>query len=209
MDVRADSGPRRGPDPLSLCLPSSARGSGPRLSGGRWKRKQRKLEQDVSTAAAAQARGREIAARIEVLESLRARSETDLRIIREISQQLPDTAWLSQLEICVMRVFELYGEAAAAAPLLAIVDGTRTLENAAFMTSLIKTDKGERFQITARRTLAAAGAGCPSRGPVDWFAGSRVRRLSRAGSLDGSRRRGGPLMALEIQSRDRRALMPF
>ncbi len=123
-----------------------------------------RLEQDVSTAAAAQARGREIAARIEMLESLRARSETDLRIIREISQQLPDTAWLSQLDLRDEGV-RLYGEAAAAAPLLAIVDGTRTLENAAFMTSLIKTDKGERFQITARRTLAAAEQDVPAEDP--------------------------------------------
>ena len=111
-----------------------------------------RLEQDVSRAAAAKSQRRETAARIEVLKSLRGRSEADLRIVSELSQQLPDTAWLSHLEIRDQGV-EMYGEAGAAAPLLATVNGTRTLENAAFMTSLVKTDNGERFQIAAQRSL--------------------------------------------------------
>ena len=113
------------------------------------------LEQDVRKAAAAESQGQETASRIEVLKSLRARSEEDLRIVRELSQQLPDTAWLSSLEIRDQDV-RMYGEAVAAAPLLATVNRTRTLENAAFMTSLVKTDNGERFQITAQRGLTTA-----------------------------------------------------
>ncbi len=111
-----------------------------------------RLEQDVSRAAAAKSQRREAAARIEVLKSLRGRSEADLSIVSELSQQLPDTAWLSNLEIRDEDV-RMYGEAVAAAPLLATVNRTRTLENAAFMTSLVKTDNGERFQIAAQRGL--------------------------------------------------------
>ena len=129
-----------------------------------------RLEQDVSRAAAAKSQGRESAARIQVLKSLRARSEVDLRIVRELSQQLPDTAWLSNLEIRDEGV-QMYGEAVAAAPLLATVNGTRTLENAAFMTSLVKTDNGERFQIAAQRSLTTPERDVPA---ADSTAGLRA-----------------------------------
>ena len=129
-----------------------------------------RLEQDVKRAAAAKSQRRETAARIEVLKSLRGRSEADLRIVSELSQQLPDTAWLSHLEIRDQGV-EMYGEAGAAAPLLATVNGTLTLENAAFMTSLVKTDNGERFQIAAQRSLTTAERDVPA---ADSAAGLRA-----------------------------------
>ena len=129
-----------------------------------------RLEQDVSRAAAAKSQRREAAARIEVLKSLRGRSEADLSIVSELSQQLPDTAWLSHLEIRDQGV-EMYGEAGAAAPLLATVNGTRTLENAAFMTSLVKTDNGERFQIAAQRSLTTGERDVPA---ADLAAGLRA-----------------------------------
>ncbi len=131
-----------------------------------------RLEQDVSRVAAARSQGQETATRIEVLKSLRARSEADLRIVSELSQQLPDTAWLSNLEIRD-EVVQMYGEAVAAAPLLATINGAPALESAAFTTSLAKTDNGERFQIAVQRSLtmpepdveaagAAAGLLAPS-----------------------------------------------
>ena len=111
-----------------------------------------RLEQDVSRVAAARSQGQETATRIEVLKSLHARSEADLRIVSELSQQLPDTAWLSNLEIRD-EVVQMYGEAVAAAPLLATINGAPALESAAFTTSLVKTDNGERFQIAVQRSL--------------------------------------------------------
>ena len=111
-----------------------------------------RLEQDVSSVAAARSQGQQAATRIEVLRSLHARSEADLRMVSELSQQLPDTAWLSNLEIRDEGV-QMYGEALAAAALLATINGAPTLENAAFTTSLVKTDSGERFQIAAQRSL--------------------------------------------------------
>jgi len=94
--------------------------------------------------------------KVALLGSLRQRTESDLRILSELSRVLPDTVWLSALEVNDNGA-QLTGEAEAAAPVLGIINSSTTLANASFTTSLVETEAGQRFQIAAERHSAAPG----------------------------------------------------
>ncbi len=86
----------------------------------------------------------------ELLHSFAQRTEDDLRILDELSTLIPDTVWLTSLDLNDQGV-QISGESGGAAPLLGILSDSKRLTNAAFMTSLVKTESGERFQIAAQR----------------------------------------------------------
>ena len=84
------------------------------------------------------------------LRNTRQRSEADLRVLRELSELIPNEFWLQSLEINDKGA-QLVGEGPAAAPLLGVLSGSTNLTDASFTSSLVKTDNGERFQIAANR----------------------------------------------------------
>ena len=109
-----------------------------------------KLSQIVAQVERLEAETRHNKGRLALLRSLRQRTEADLSIVRELSSLLPDTVWLTRLEINDEGV-RVRGEANRAAPLLGLINDAETLANAEFLTSLVTTDQGDRFQIGAKR----------------------------------------------------------
>jgi Tfp pilus assembly protein PilN len=90
-----------------------------------------------------------------LLESLRTRAVSDLRILSELSALMPETVWLSNVELNDQGI-RVIGEAANAAPLLGILSSAQTLDSAAFTSSLVETDSGQRFHVAAQRKAAEA-----------------------------------------------------
>ena len=88
--------------------------------------------------------------RIDTLQSLAKRTERDMRVLAELSELIPDTAWLTELTLDDKGI-EITGEAESAAPLLGRLNDARYLTEAAFSTSLREIDSGQRFQIVALR----------------------------------------------------------
>jgi hypothetical protein len=70
--------------------------------------------------------------------------------LRELSELVPNDVWLHNLEINDNGA-QLTGEGPAAAPLLALLDGSSRLTGASFASSLVKTGATERFQINVKR----------------------------------------------------------
>lgn len=76
--------------------------------------------------------------------------------MRELSEVTPNSAWLSVLQIDDEGA-QLSGVADRSAPLLSVLNDTRSLQEASFLASLRKTDEGEQFRIGAKRAETAAG----------------------------------------------------
>lgn len=98
--------------------------------------------------------------RIDTLQSLARRTELDMRVLAEVSELVPDTAWLTELTLDDKGI-EITGEAESAAPLLGRLNDARYLSEAAFSTSLREIDSGQRFQIVALR-LDPGGSDTPA-----------------------------------------------
>jgi len=109
-----------------------------------------KLDQVVAQVEQSLAETLRNKARLAVLVSLRRRTEADLNIVKELSNLLPDTVWLTRLEVNDQGV-QMQGEGDRAAPLLGIINDAETLASAEFLTSLVTTGQGDRFQIGAQR----------------------------------------------------------
>ena len=88
--------------------------------------------------------------KLDLLQALRTRTEIDMRIMSELSERIPDTAWLDNLEIDDEGV-RIRGTAPEAAPLLAFINESLTVTGAKFLRSLTVTKDGERFHIAAER----------------------------------------------------------
>jgi Tfp pilus assembly protein PilN len=93
--------------------------------------------------------------RAALLQAYEERTVADLRILGELSTLIPDTVWLNNLDLDDQGL-RIAGESASAAPLLGVLNESQLLANATFATSLIKTENGERFQITAERRAVPA-----------------------------------------------------
>ena len=98
--------------------------------------------------------------KVRTLRSLEARTEIDMRTLGELSELIPDTAWLTSLELDD-KGLRMSGEANEAAPLLGRLSDSRHVTNAAFSTSLREIPRGQRFQIAAERAAGGEGAGEP------------------------------------------------
>jgi Tfp pilus assembly protein PilN len=119
-----------------------------------------RLSQVVGQVNAARQETADLHSRLTVLRQLELRTERDLRILSELSRIVPETAWVSDLEINDGGV-RITGEAAEAAPMLGVLDQSANLTGAAFATSLTRIDEGERFQIVAKRRAAEGEAPAP------------------------------------------------
>ena len=80
----------------------------------------------------------------------RERIRSDLDAIREISEILPDSAWLTALRLEQDKAV-LTGTAADADPLVSLLSGSALLEQARFARSPTRGDSGEQFQIEVQR----------------------------------------------------------
>lgn len=78
------------------------------------------------------------------------RIRSDLDLIREISEILPDSAWLTALRIEGDKAV-LTGMSAEADPLLALLSSSPSLGQARFVRSPTRRERAEQFQIEAQR----------------------------------------------------------
>jgi Tfp pilus assembly protein PilN len=129
-----------------------------------------RLEQVVHNVEQTEQQNGHARRRLAHLQNARRRAEADLRVLRELSELIPNDIWLQNLEVNDNGA-QLAGEAPAAAPLLGVLSGSKALTEAAFTSSLTKTPAGERFQISVRRrpedssiqaAVAAAAPAAPS-----------------------------------------------
>ena len=112
------------------------------------------LEAVAAETEAAHDEAERVRRKLEILRGLSVRTQTDLRILSEVSEKLPPTAWLTSIEIDDSGA-RLVGEADAAAPLLETLNQSSVLDEAAFSASLRKIETGESFQIAAKRRAVA------------------------------------------------------
>lgn len=88
------------------------------------------------------------------LEILDSRTGSDLQIMSELSNLLPDTVWLTVLEMDDSGV-RIRGMADSASPLLVLINEASNLVDAEFLGSIVTTKDGlERFQMAAKRRLS-------------------------------------------------------
>ena len=120
------------------------------------------LNATAGESEVARAETDQVREKIAVLEKLSRRTRADMDILRELSIVVPSNAWSTLLQIDDAGV-RIDGEADTAAPLLGVLTNARTIDEAAFATSLVKIDAGERFQITAKRLVPGDG---PAPAPV-------------------------------------------
>ncbi len=109
-----------------------------------------RLEQIVHNVEQTEQQSGHARRRLLHLRHTQQRSESDLRLLRELSELIPNAFYLQSLEINDKGA-QLVGEGPAAAPLLGVLSGANNLTEASFTSSLVKTDNGERFQIAASR----------------------------------------------------------
>ena len=105
-----------------------------------------RYEQTVQNVEKAEQQSGYVRRRLARLQSQQQRAEADLRVLRELSQLVPDNVWLRNLEVNDNGAL-LAGQAPAAAPLLGILDASANLTDASFTSSLVKSGAGEIFQI--------------------------------------------------------------
>ncbi len=143
-----------------------------------------KLDQIVARVERLQAETQHNKARLALLRLLRQRTEADLSIVRELSSLLPDTVWLTRLEVNDEGV-RMQGVGDRAAPLLGIINDAETVAAAEFLSSLVTTGQGDRFQIGAQRRAAQdpITAEASSRGGT---AASAPKPAAPANDADGS-----------------------
>jgi Tfp pilus assembly protein PilN len=110
-----------------------------------------RFEQTVQNVEKAEQESGYVRRRLARLQSQQQRAEADLRILRELSDLVPDNVWLRNLEINDNGAL-LAGQAPAAAPLLGILDAAANRTDASFTSSLVKSGSGEMFQIGVRRS---------------------------------------------------------
>ncbi|MEX2304005.1 MAG: pilus assembly protein PilM [Bryobacterales bacterium] len=110
-----------------------------------------RFEQTVQNVEQAEEQSGFVRRRLARLQSQQQRAEADLRILRELSELVPDNVWLRNVEINDNGAL-LAGQAPAAAPLLGVLDAAANLTDASFTSSLVKSGSGEMFQIGVRRS---------------------------------------------------------
>jgi Tfp pilus assembly protein PilN len=133
------------------------------------------LEAVAAETEAAHDEAERVRRKLEILGALSVRTQTDLRILSDVSEKLPPTAWLTSIEIDDSGA-RLVGEADAAAPLLETLNQSSVLDEAAFSASLRKIDTGESFQIAAKRRAVAPEPSAPvaQAAPVEMPAASEA-----------------------------------
>jgi Tfp pilus assembly protein PilN len=139
------------------------------------------LEAIAAETEAAHDEAERVRGKLAILGELSRRTQTDLRILSEVSGNLPDSAWLTTLEIDDSGA-RLSGDATAAAPLLEALNQSTVLSEAAFSASLRKFDEGERFQIAAKRRPSAE-APAPASAPAVAQAAPAAAPASASGAL--------------------------
>ena len=109
-----------------------------------------RLEAGADTFAPDNAEAANIQVSVDWLRHRRNRAARDLVTLREISQILPPSAWLTGLTLDDSTAI-LTGVATNANPLLGIIDASSTLAAPRFSMAPSRGDRGENFQVEATR----------------------------------------------------------
>ncbi len=113
-----------------------------------------RLEQEVRTAATSQPGTTGLRERVDALVQMQARTESDLRLIGNLSRILPKSVWLNSLKLDDQNVV-MTGTAENAAPLLAVLNASPLLNNARFVRSPVRNELGDQFEVLIQRQVPA------------------------------------------------------
>ncbi len=108
----------------------------------------KRLSSEVTTVTEMQERIKEIAARLKTLKEISEGDHSALDILRELTQVIPDTAWVTDLKLTGKEI-QLNGYAQSASELIPLLEGSPMFEDVAFRSAITKDVKQnkERFVI--------------------------------------------------------------
>lgn len=89
-------------------------------------------------------------ARVNMLDEIRRRPQTDLDVLAELTRLLPAQVWTNSIEIFPDSVV-IAGEADQAAPLLKVLDSSPLFQNSEFALSVTRSSQLEQFRIKTMR----------------------------------------------------------
>ena len=105
------------------------------------------IQQSLDQMTAAAAESQKIQSRVDFLKFFPARDGRLIDILNELSERLPETAWINSFNFSKGRV-KLEGVAANAAELISLIEASPHLSGAAFMSTIRKDNEGkENFTI--------------------------------------------------------------
>jgi Tfp pilus assembly protein PilN len=107
----------------------------------------RGLEAEVAKVRADQKRTEELTAKIDFLAKTREAQSPLLHILKELSETIPSTVWISSLEYSE-KGLELEGYADSASELIPLLEGSDLFKDAVFRSAITKSKEGkEQFRI--------------------------------------------------------------
>ena len=89
-------------------------------------------------------------ARIQLLASIRRRTEADLDSLNELTRLVKPPVWLDMLELRRDSIV-IHGEADQAAPLLEMLDASPQFRDSEFTTPISRSGKAEIFRLRSTR----------------------------------------------------------
>ncbi|MEQ1947365.1 MAG: PilN domain-containing protein [Bryobacteraceae bacterium] len=87
---------------------------------------------------------------IQLLDTFRVRTKSDMDVLGELTRILPPPTWVNLLDVNAAQV-TIAGATAQAAGLLEVIDGSPLFEGSEFQSAPARADKEETFRIRAKR----------------------------------------------------------
>ncbi len=108
------------------------------------------LERQVAAGLRMDEEGERLQLRMQHLKEFRQRTPRDLQALLELTTAIPESAWVTQLELTPEQV-TLAGEASQAGELLRLLDGSQVFSGSSFSMPLQRTGEVELFRIQSNR----------------------------------------------------------
>lgn len=108
------------------------------------------LERQVAAGRRMDDEGERLQLRLQTLKEFRQRTQRDLDALLQLTNTIPESAWVNQLELTPDRLI-LAGEASQAGELLRLLDGSPAFAGSSFSMPLQRTGETELFRIQSSR----------------------------------------------------------
>ncbi|MCP4351780.1 MAG: pilus assembly protein PilM [Desulfobacterales bacterium] len=109
-----------------------------------------RLGSDVKNISRIKDSFKELEDRTGYLNSLRQDNISALDVLRELTQLIPETAWIQDLDFSEKRI-QINGYAESASELIPLLEGSPLFKEAGFLSPITKKDGKERFRIEFKR----------------------------------------------------------
>ncbi|MCP4112276.1 MAG: pilus assembly protein PilM [Desulfobacteraceae bacterium] len=110
-----------------------------------------RLGSDVKNISRIKDSFKELEDRTGYLNSLRQDNISALDVLRELTQLIPETAWIQDLDFSEKRI-QINGYAESASELIPLLEGSPLFKEAGFLSPITKKDGKERFRIEFKRS---------------------------------------------------------